>query len=138
MLPTRQFTLIQGLVLLLALLLTGCGAPGASTTAPAADLTTAHAPATSPEYVEFNGIGFSYDRSLAQRVKPRHVPAGEHMGFQLPEYVEFDFDPDHTNAFPGRDTGIRVFRVRDLAAVDWMYEAGVAAREPMPLVNATL
>ena len=127
---------IHILALLVLLSLAACGAPWA-TTAPAADPTVAQESTASPEQVEFNGISFTYDRALTQRVKPRHVPPGDHMGTRLPEYVEFDFDPDHTNAFPGRDTGIRVFRVRDLQQVNWMYKAAVAAHEPMPLMNAT-
>ena len=134
--PTYM-TRMHRLALLVLLSLAACGAPRATTTAPAAGPTGAQEAPASPEQVEFNGIAFAYDRALAQRVTPRHVPPGEHMGTQLPEYIEFDFDPDHTDAVPGQDTGIRVFRVRDLQKVNWMYKAAVAAHEPMPLLNGS-
>ena len=128
---------MQALALLVLLSLAACSAPLTTTTAPAAGPTVAQPPAVSPEQVEFNGVSFAYDPALAQHVKPRHVPRGEHMGTLLPEYVAFDFDPAHTHPFPGRATGIRVFRVKDLQRVNWMYKAAVAAREPMPLINGT-
>lgn len=59
------------------------------------------------------------------------------MGTQLPEYIEFDFDPDLVHAFPGRDTGIRVFRAGDLLQLDEHNQTGVIAGEPMPLIHAT-
>lgn len=90
---------------------------------------------TAMERAEFDGISFRYDPSIAAKVEARRVPATEHMGAQLPSYVEFDFDPDHTDAFLGREPGIRVFRVEDLEQVNDLYKAGVAAREPMPLIN---
>ena len=137
MITRRYITLIHSLTLLALLSLAACSAPQNTTTAPAAGPTGAQAPTASSKRVEYSGISFTYDSTLAGSVAARHVPRGEHMGTPLPDYIEFDFDPDHTNAFPGRDTGIRVFRVRDLQQVNWMYKAAVAAHEPMPLINAT-
>jgi hypothetical protein len=137
MIAKRYISLIHSLALLAVLSLAACSAPRNTATAPAATSTGAQASTAPSKRVEFNGISFTYDSTLARNVTARHVPRGEHMGTPLPDYIEFDFDPDHTNAFPGRDTGIRVFRVRDLQQVNGMYKAAVAAHEPMPLINAT-
>ena len=123
-------------VVLLALVLAACGGTSPAKTVPAHDPTTVH-PTPALERAELSGISFWYDPQYVREVKARRVPPGEHMGTQLPAYIEFDFDPDSTDAFPGRDTGIRVFRVRDLEQLDPRYRAGVAAGEPMPLIHAT-
>ncbi len=137
MITRRYITLIHSLALLALLSLAACAAQRGAATAPSAGPTGAQAPTASSKRVEYKGISFTYESTLAGNVAARHVPRGEHMGTPLPDYIEFDFDPDHANAFPGRDTGIRVFRVRDLQQVNWMYKAAVAAREPMPLLNAS-
>ena len=118
---------------LLVLLLAACGTPR-STSAPSTASPTALQEAATIKRVDYRGVSLSYDSSLAEQVAPRYVPASEQLGAVVPEHIELDFDPDRTHLLPARDTGIRVFRVRDLQQIDGMYRAGVAALEPMPLI----
>jgi hypothetical protein len=130
--PIKVATFVH--MALLVLLLAACGAHGTAGTTSTATAPVGPTPTTSVERVEFRGISVTYDRALTAQVTPRYVPASEQMGTVVPEHIEVDFDPERTHLLPGLDTGIRVFRVRDLQEIDPMYRAGVAALEPMPLI----
>jgi len=132
-----SITIMRSLMLLLALALTACGNPGAGGAPSIAGQTVAQARTAPPARVEFNGIAFAYDPALAERVTPRLVSGEEYMGTRLPDYIRFDFDTNPRGGIVARQASIRVFRMRDLEQINLMYKAAVAAREPMPLINAT-
>lgn len=133
---TRYITLIHSMVLLL-LLLAACASPQATAPESVAAPRVTQTSMASVERAEFNGIGFSYDPAIAAQVKARLLSGVEYMGTRLPDYIQFSFDDNLQGGIVARQTGIRVFRLRDLEQGDWMVRAAVAAREPMPLINAT-